>query len=67
MKTLMVLAALSGFSLTTAAASACDGMRDHDKSSDTQAKNENGKSAGKAKSKTDAAKPGTQDNGSSKS
>jgi len=66
MKTLMVLAVVSAFSLSTAAARACDGMRDHDKSSsDTQAKNENGKAT--SKPKKEAAKPGTQDNGSSKS
>ena len=66
MKTLMVLTVLSIFSLTTAAARACDGMRDHEKSGDaTQAKNENEKSSGKTKK--NAAKPAPQDNGSSKS
>jgi opacity protein-like surface antigen len=41
MKKLMILAVLSLFSLSAAAASACDGMKGHEKSGDaTQAKNE---------------------------
>ena len=43
MKKLMALAIVSMFSLSAAAASACDGMKGHEKTSDTQAKNENGK------------------------
>jgi hypothetical protein len=65
MKTLMILTVLSAFSFSTAAARACDGMRDHEKSADTQAKNENGKAAGKTKKNAD--KPAQQDNGTSKS
>jgi len=41
MKKLMILAVLSVFSFSAAAASACDGMKGHEKSGDaTQAKND---------------------------
>jgi len=65
MKTLMVLTVLSAFSLSAAAARACDGMRDHEKGGDTQAKNENGK-AGKAK-KAKPDRTGSEESGTSKS
>jgi hypothetical protein len=65
MKTLVVLSALSIFSFS-AAAQACDGMRDHDKSdTQSQAKNESGKSASKAKK--DSAKQGQTESGANKS
>jgi hypothetical protein len=65
MKTLMILAAISIFSFSTAAARACDGMKDH---ADTQAKNENGKADGKGNSKAkDDAKSRKPDNGTNKS
>jgi hypothetical protein len=67
MKKLMALAIVSVFSLSAAAASACDGMKGHDKAADSQAKNENGKAA----SKGDKAKGGTtktrSDEGANKS
>jgi hypothetical protein len=50
MKKLMMLAVLSVFSFSAAAASACDGMKGHDKSGDaTQAKNEKAAKSGKDK------------------
>jgi hypothetical protein len=68
MKTLMILAAVSIFSFSTAAAQACDGMKDHNRGADSQAKNDSGKAGGKAAGKTkDEAKPGQPDNGASKS
>ena len=55
MKKLMALAIVSVFSLSAAAASACDGMKGHEKAADSQAKNESGKTD-KGDTK---AKPGT--------
>ena len=65
MKTLMVLTVLSAFSLSAAAASACDGMRDHEKGGDTSAKNESGKSGKAKKAKPD--RNGSDESGTSKS
>ncbi len=54
MKKLLILAVLSVFSFSAAAAFACDGMKGHDKaSSDSQAKNDK---AAKDKAKTDGTK-----------
>jgi len=64
MKTLMTLAVLSVFSFS-AAAYACDGMRDHEKSSDTQAKSDSAKSAGKTK--REGAKPRPSEDGTTRS
>ena len=60
MKKLITLAAVSLFTLSAAAASACDGMKDHDRGSDTQAKAD-----GKAKTKQDTKPRG--DTGTNKS
>ncbi len=61
---LIALAIAAVFSLSTAAASACDGMKDHRATGDTQAKNENGgKAAAKTKEKTGATKSRSEDNG----
>ena len=60
-KNLLALAIASVFSFSAAAASACDGMKDHASANgDTQAKNESGKTA-KAKSKTGATKSRSDD------
>jgi hypothetical protein len=68
MKTLMALTVLSVFSFS-AATYACDGMRDHEKSSDTQAKADgkadNAKSPGKAK--RGGTKPHPSEDGASRS
>jgi len=68
-RNLIAIAIAAVFSFSAAAASACDGMKDHRASGDTQAKNENGgKAAAKAKDKTGATKSRDQapsdDNGS---
>jgi hypothetical protein len=71
MKKLMILAIISLFSLSAAAASACDGMKDHDRGTDTQAKNETGKAGGKSDKADTKIKPGgtksRTDEGASKS
>lgn len=65
-RTFLALAIAGMFSLSAAAASACDGMKDHARAdTDTQAKNENGgKAAGKSKEKTGATKSRTDDSAS---
>jgi hypothetical protein len=62
-RNLLALALAAMFSLSAAAATACDGMKDHARAGgDTQAKNENGgKAAGKSKEKTGATKSRTDD------
>jgi hypothetical protein len=62
---LLALAIAGMFSLSAAAASACDGMKDHARAGgDTQAKNESGgKAAGKSKEKAGATKSRTDDSG----
>lgn len=60
MKKLMALAIVSVFSLSAAAASACDGMKGHDRAADSQAKNENGKAdSNKGDTKAKSGTPGT--------
>jgi len=68
-RNLIAIAIVAVFSFSAAAASACDGMKDHRAGGDTQAKNENGgKAAAKTKDKTGATKSRDQapsdDNGS---
>ena len=68
-RNLIALAIAAVFSFSAAAALACDGMKDHRASGDTQAKNESGgKTAAKTKDKTGATKSRDQapsdDNGS---
>ena len=68
MKTLMALTVLSVFSFS-AAAYACDGMRDHEKASDPQAKAD-GKADGaksQGKAKRGGAKPRPSEDGASRS
>ena len=62
-RNLIAIALAAMFSLSAAAASACDGMKDHARAGgDTQAKNENGgKTAGKSKQKSGATKSRTDD------
>ena len=61
-KNLLVLAVASLLSFSAAAASACDGMKDHASANgDTQAKNESGKTANKTKSKNGATKSRSDD------
>jgi hypothetical protein len=69
MKKMMILVVVSVFSLSAAAASACDGMKDHEKASaDTQAKNEGGKTTTKGTGKTRAgATKSRSDDGTTKS
>src|SRR5256885_15033157 len=56
-RNLIAIALAAVFSFSAAAASACDGMKDHRASGDSQAKNDNGgKAAAKTKDKTDATK-----------
>jgi len=62
MKKLMILAVLSVFSLSAAAASACDGMKGHEKASaDTQAKNDSGKAGKTEKGKASGGKSRSDD------
>ena len=54
MKKLMILAMVSLFSLSTAAAaSACDGMKGHESGAGSQAKNDSKNDSGKAGGKSD--------------
>jgi len=63
-RNLIALVIAAVFSFSAAAASACDGMKDHRAGGDTQAKNESGgKAAAKSKSKPDATKSRSDDTG----
>jgi hypothetical protein len=64
MKALMTLTAVALLSISTAAY-ACDGMKDHERSEDAQAKNDHAKD--KTKAKADAPKPRQPESGATRS
>jgi hypothetical protein len=63
-RNLIAVAIAAMFSFSAAAASACDGMKDHRAGGDSQAKNETGgKAAAKSKDKPGATKSRSDDTG----